>query len=143
MPRFLLIITAIAIMVYAAVDCYQAPRYRHAGAPRWLWMLLILLLPVMGAVLWLVKSRSAKQPAPLAPDDDPEFLRFLAERTRTHPDAESPGGNTGPRDEARRSDQDGDDRGADSRGESQNDSADPDGSTEERDDESPGSRGSD
>ncbi|SNS91012.1 Phospholipase_D-nuclease N-terminal [Micrococcales bacterium KH10] len=80
--RNLLILLAAALTVYAAVDCYQAPRYRHVGVPRWLWLILVIVLPVMGPIIWLVISKTAKKPGPVAPDDDPEFLRFLDERAR-------------------------------------------------------------
>ncbi|TQK76960.1 phospholipase D-like protein [Rarobacter incanus] len=80
--RQILFLAVAALTVYAAVDAYQSPAYRRAGAPRWLWMTLVIVLPVMGPVLWLVRSRTARPPAPIAPDDDPEFLAFLAERAR-------------------------------------------------------------
>ena len=46
-----------------------------------------MLVPVIGAVLWFTigKDRSSRSPAqrqsqgPIAPDDDPEFLRRLGE----------------------------------------------------------------
>ncbi|GAA2235753.1 hypothetical protein GCM10010401_04570 [Rarobacter faecitabidus] len=82
MPRALLTLAAIGLTVFAAADCYSSPRYRLVGAPRWLWMVLIILLPLMGPILWLIVSRNAKRPAPIAPDDDPDFLRFLENRTR-------------------------------------------------------------
>jgi hypothetical protein len=42
--------------------------------------LAILLLPVIGAVLWLVFGRApvdGPKPRTLPPDDDPDFLRRL------------------------------------------------------------------
>jgi hypothetical protein len=57
--------------------------HRRRGVPTPVW-LLIVLVPVLGGVLWLVMSRGApsagqRGPArgPVAPDDDPEFLRRL------------------------------------------------------------------
>ena len=69
--------------------------------PKWVWMLLALV-PVLGSLLWLGLSWWAKhpeglsgtlslgrrsgpqasEPAPVAPDDDPEFLAKLDARNR-------------------------------------------------------------
>ena len=49
-----------------------------------MWLLAILLLPVLGALAWLFLGRprverAPQRPrrAPVAPDDDPDFLRSL------------------------------------------------------------------
>ncbi|MGC5167614.1 PLD nuclease N-terminal domain-containing protein [Luteimicrobium sp. DT211] len=87
MFRGLLVLVALGLLVYALTDCVTSQEKKPAGAPKALWILAIILLPVLGPVLWLVLSRSAgtspspnggSRPAgPVAPDDDPDFLRRL------------------------------------------------------------------
>lgn len=82
MPRFWLIITVIAVafMVYALVDCAMTDRRRVRGLRKPLWLLVVLLVPVIGGVLWFTVGRGGKPKAVargVAPDDDPAFLRGL------------------------------------------------------------------
>ncbi|MDO4887536.1 MAG: PLD nuclease N-terminal domain-containing protein [Actinomycetaceae bacterium] len=100
MPRVALAIFVVAVWIYGIIDCARTPRSAMPGRlPKWVWMLLVFV-PVLGAVLWLVLSwpikhpegfgtlplgpRQAAQPssAPVAPDDDPEFLAKLDARNR-------------------------------------------------------------
>ena len=86
--RQLLALLILAVMVYAIVDCAQADARTRRNVPLWVWVALILLLPGVGAAIWLVLSRMAapppvvRQTRPVAPDDDPEFLRELERRSR-------------------------------------------------------------
>lgn len=78
MPRVLLILAlvATAFWVYTIVDCAVQPPTRHRGVSKPLWIVIVLLLPVIGGVLWLLvgRARRAAVTANRAPDDDPEFL---------------------------------------------------------------------
>jgi hypothetical protein len=75
-------VAAVALDIYAAIDCLLTDGRRARGIPKPLWVLVILLIPIIGALLWLTigKDRSGgrAQPRRLAPDDDPAFLRQLA-----------------------------------------------------------------
>jgi hypothetical protein len=77
-------IVAVAFIVYSLVDCALAPRSRVRALPKPLWIVLILVLPVIGGILWFAIGKVrrsaivAKAPG-RAPDDDPAFLRRLAE----------------------------------------------------------------
>jgi len=84
--RVLPIVIAIALLVYALIDCLQTESGRIKALNRFAWLAIIVLVPVIGPLLWLLlaKARPGGQPeAPprreLAPDDDPEFLRQLRE----------------------------------------------------------------
>lgn len=62
--------------IAALVNCILTPESRVRGMPKALWILLILILPAIGAALWFGVG---KTPAPTvvrrsAPDDDPAFL---------------------------------------------------------------------
>ena len=90
--RYLPFIIELALTVYALIDCVQAgPSVRNL--PQWGWIVLIVFVPVVGAVAYLVagrpvtsRPRNVPWPAtttagfpeyerpPRGPDDDPEFL---------------------------------------------------------------------
>ena len=78
MPRVLLILAlvATAFWVFTIVDCAVQPPTRHRGVSKPIWILIVVLLPVLGGLLWLAvgRTRRATLAARRAPDDDPEFL---------------------------------------------------------------------
>lgn len=82
----LIYVVPIALMIYALIDCIQATEVEVGDLPRPVWLLIIILLPVVGPIAWLVVSRShrneARRSAPrqVPPDEDPEFLQWLARR---------------------------------------------------------------
>jgi hypothetical protein len=73
-----------AFTVFSAVDIALIDRSRVRGLPKAAWIVLVVLVPIVGGVLWFAvgrvragdAGRSARR-APVAPDDDPEFLRRL------------------------------------------------------------------
>jgi hypothetical protein len=89
MPRLLigLGVVLVILTVYSLVDCALFDRNRIRGLPRWVWVFVILLVPVVGSLLWLFvgrgrRSRSASSSGrTFAPDDDPDFLKGLDRRT--------------------------------------------------------------
>lgn len=79
MPRVLLILAlvATAFWVYTIVDCAVQPATRHRGVSKPMWVVIVIIFPVLGGILWLVVGRTRKAAMnrrSLAPDDDPEFL---------------------------------------------------------------------
>ncbi len=97
MTRFLVIATiiAVALMVFAFVDAAYFDRMRVRGIPKAGWLVVILFVPIAGALLWFFVGRGPRggrdqsggpRRGPIAPDDDPEFLRNLNPRK---PDDES------------------------------------------------------
>jgi hypothetical protein len=92
MIRLLPWLLAIAVTIYALVDCVQTDDAQVRGLPKLLWLLLILLFPVLAAIAWFLAGRpqrgaagggpggrgpSHRPPPPRGPDDDPDFLRRL------------------------------------------------------------------
>jgi len=58
MPRVLPVVLGIALIVYAFIDCLRMPdREMPPGLPKALWLIVIALVPVLGAAAWLVVSR--------------------------------------------------------------------------------------
>jgi hypothetical protein len=82
--RVLLVVLSIAIQLYGLIDCAQRDDSEVRSLPRWGWLIIIVLIPTIGAVAYLVAGRpkrpggGGKKPKrTIAPDDDPDFLRGL------------------------------------------------------------------
>ncbi len=73
LPALLLLI---AFWVYSIVDCALLAPTRHRGVSKPVWLIIVVLLPVLGGVLWFAvgRGRLSPQGAFRAPDDDPAFL---------------------------------------------------------------------
>lgn len=71
----------LALWVFSIVDCIRTDAMRTRGLPKPAWVLIVILLPIVGGILWLTigKDRPGKRGAgparPMYPDDDMEFLR--------------------------------------------------------------------
>lgn len=91
----------VALLVVALIDCLSAEEYAIRALPRAAWVFIILLFSPIGAIAWFVAGRPPRairmsngemwrpgrgfpeneRPArsgPVAPDDDPAFLRNLS-----------------------------------------------------------------
>ncbi len=91
--RYLLIVLAVVTIftVFTTVFAASASKNEVRLLPKWIWILVCLLVPGVGGILYLSLGRP-KPSAPgagfgsggrtrtVAPDDDPEFLRRLRER---------------------------------------------------------------
>jgi hypothetical protein len=83
MVRLLVVLVFLVVTfdVFAIVDVMLIDRSRIRVLNRLLWVLLILILPVVGAIMWLALGRERRdrggQRRTIAPDDDPAFLKNL------------------------------------------------------------------
>lgn len=77
MVRFAIIgaIVAIAFVLYALVDAAMSDPARARGVSKPVWVVIVVVLPVIGAALWfLIGKGRGPAPSPAkAPDDDPRF----------------------------------------------------------------------
>lgn len=88
--RYAVVLLVIGLTVYALIDCARTAPGDVKAMPKPLWLAVILLLSPIGPVAWLLAGRGRgpaqstrpKPSGPIAPDDDPEFLRELDRRTR-------------------------------------------------------------
>jgi len=107
--RVLLLVLVLAVYIYALVDLATAPSDEVRLLPRPVWLLVVLLVPVAGPLGWLWLGRPSTgdggdggggggglrerfpfgggggtdyASGPVAPDDDPDFLRGLDEQRR-------------------------------------------------------------
>lgn len=100
MPRLLVYVVPVALAVYALIDLWRSDVRERAGLHPALWVAVIVLLPVVGPIAWIIISRTRRagtprtsggtsprpgrpaRQAPLAPDDDPDFLWRLEQDRR-------------------------------------------------------------
>jgi hypothetical protein len=90
--RFLPFLISLVLTVYALFSCIQTPDEEVPHLPKLVWILLIVFVPFVGPIVWLLMSRTPagrrdpdvrpQRPRPtagrpLAPDDDPDFLKSL------------------------------------------------------------------
>jgi hypothetical protein len=72
----------VALDVFGIVDVILIDERRVRALNKPLWIIIIVLLPLIGALLWFLvgrarQDRGGPQPRTVAPDDDPTFLRNL------------------------------------------------------------------
>lgn len=82
MARLLIVggFVAAVFWVFSIVDCAVQPATRHRGVPKWVWIVIVVVVPVIGGILWFVigRRRAGDQGSrPYAPDDDPVFLSSI------------------------------------------------------------------
>ncbi|AAT88222.1 hypothetical protein ATY41_07445 [Leifsonia xyli subsp. xyli] len=74
-------VAAAVFYIYSLVDCAFFDRSRVRALPKSVWLLVTVVFPLIGGLLWFVVGRRRLSQAPgrrvVAPDDDPEFLGKL------------------------------------------------------------------
>ena len=76
MVRVLLVLAALGLTIFALIDLFGMSAQDVRGGSRFIWAVVILLLPVLGPAVWLWLGRApSDEPRHLGPDDDPDFLR--------------------------------------------------------------------
>jgi hypothetical protein len=104
MVRYLIPIIVLAVLVYGFIDCVRTGSREVRGIPKAAWIAVIVVLPVVGVLLWFLLGRPTDPDAgvvgpagpaprssprrPVAPDDDPDFLRNLETARRNKAEAE-------------------------------------------------------
>ncbi len=78
----------VILTVFSVVFAMSAKASEVRVVAKWVWLLLIVFVPVLGALLYITIGRPAPKPrtSQVAPDDDPDFLRRLAERLKDEDD---------------------------------------------------------
>jgi hypothetical protein len=85
--ELILVMLFIAFTIFAFIDCLRTEGSRVRALPKYLWLVLIVILTPFGGILWLTlgKDRTDRSRVPHSnhgPDDDPAFLRQLGEDKR-------------------------------------------------------------
>lgn len=82
-----LLVIAVAFYIFALVDLALIDKSRTRGLAKPAWIVVVVLFPIVGAVLWFAVGRvrlrdigggSSFDRRPIAPDDDPAFLNKIA-----------------------------------------------------------------
>lgn len=91
MARIVPVVLAVAVWIYGIIHCALTKKEAMPGrVPKWGWMTLNILLPVIGAIIWFVALYTSRaegsgvqeSAGPVAPDDDPDFLAHLERENR-------------------------------------------------------------
>jgi hypothetical protein len=97
MLRVVVPIIVLVVFVYGLIDLIRTDARQTKGISKPAWIVVQIVLPVIGAVLWFLIGRprtdgGSSAPVtyrhPTAPDDDPEFLRNLEQRRRNQAEAD-------------------------------------------------------
>ena len=78
------IVAWVVLTVFTVVFATSAKSNEVRVLAKWIWLLIIVFVPILGSILYLIIGRPmpAARTSQIAPDDDPEFLRRLAERLK-------------------------------------------------------------
>lgn len=95
MLRVVVPIVILVVFVYGLVDLIRTDKRLTRGISKTAWIFVQILLPVVGAILWFLIGRPRATDTapvayshPVAPDDDPDFLRNLEIRRRNQAEAD-------------------------------------------------------
>jgi len=83
MGRLLIVVIAAVILdIFAVVDLVLIEKHRVRAFPKVFWVIIILVVPFVGALLWFLVGRDwgnrGGEPRTLPPEDDPAFIGKLA-----------------------------------------------------------------
>jgi len=80
MLRVALIIVLLGVYIASIIDVIRTPSLESRRLPVFVWLLIVILLPVLGGCIWWLLGRvwpdQGRKPV-ASPDDDPRFLRHL------------------------------------------------------------------
>ena len=84
MLRVVGVLLGLAVYIWFIVDVIRTSGATTRTLPKYVWLLIVALIPLIGGVLWLLGGRPRGQGrrrrrGPVAPDDDPAFLRQLGD----------------------------------------------------------------
>ena len=85
MGKFLVYAGLFALSLYCLFDAIGVPRLAVRLLPKWLWLVLIVVVPALGPAGWLTLGRphgvvdGRFRRRPPAPDDDTAFLRGVSD----------------------------------------------------------------
>ncbi|MET9115939.1 PLD nuclease N-terminal domain-containing protein [Streptomyces longwoodensis] len=97
MFRLLMYLVPLALTIFAFIDCLNTPEDEARHLPKIAWVFIILLFWIVGPIAWLAAGKVRSVPAGgrtpsewhrnhrpqyVAPDDNPEFLKSLAEENK-------------------------------------------------------------
>ena len=105
MIRVLPAVVELGLLIFCLIDCIQQPDEAIRNLPKWGWVVLIIIVPLIGSIAYLVAGRPQRsgyatprrqvpwpstrtagfpeyERPPRGPDDDDEYLRNLSRVNR-------------------------------------------------------------
>ncbi|NUP04326.1 MAG: PLDc_N domain-containing protein [Nonomuraea sp.] len=92
MAGVLIGLALLAFWLFSLFDVITAPEEEVRNVPKALWILIVVLIPLLGGLIWMLRGRPkvVRDPWPVppgpgmpkGPDDDPDFLKDLDKRMR-------------------------------------------------------------
>jgi hypothetical protein len=92
MAGVLIGLALLAFWLFSLFDVVTTPEDEVRNVPKALWILIVVLIPLLGGMVWMARGRPRAQRQawpvtpgpgmPKGPDDDPDFLRDLERRMR-------------------------------------------------------------
>src|SRR5450830_1342509 len=79
-----LVVVQLSLDVIALVDLYRRPAARVVSGNKWIWLAVILLVSLLGAILYLLVGRMRTEAAVAAPGPDREHRRCALRPARRH-----------------------------------------------------------
>jgi hypothetical protein len=83
----------LGVWIFCIIDAITTPPEKIKHLPKGAWVLIVIILPDIGSLIWLIAGRDRSgtalsptgygrrtAPLPTNPDDDEEFQRFLRQR---------------------------------------------------------------
>lgn len=93
--RVVVAVAVLVVFVYGLIDVIRTDARQTKGISKPAWIVVQIVLPVIGAILWFLIGRPrgtaparATYSHTIAPDDDPDFLRNLELRRRNQAEAD-------------------------------------------------------
>jgi hypothetical protein len=81
------VLVILGLYISFIIDVLRTPGTQVRSLPKAVWLILVIVLPIIGGVLWFIFGRAKPAPGsrfgrrrgPQAPDDDPKFLKRIDE----------------------------------------------------------------
>ncbi|MEX1209285.1 MAG: PLD nuclease N-terminal domain-containing protein [Candidatus Nanopelagicales bacterium] len=78
------VLLGLAMYIWFVIDVIRTPSSSMRTLPKFVWLLIVVLIPLIGGILWYLggrprRERRGKRRGPTAPDDDPTFLRHIGD----------------------------------------------------------------
>jgi membrane protein YqaA with SNARE-associated domain len=99
MLRVVLIIVLLGVYIASIIDVIRTPSRESRRLPKFVWLIIVIALPVLGGALWWLLGRvwpERQRKRIASPDDDARFLRQLDDEAWKRKMRERRGGDDSP-----------------------------------------------
>ena len=86
MGQFLLSLITIGVMIFAIVDIITSQEWQIKFLPKFAWVIIVILLPLIGSILWFVLGKERTVVADSGGVDDPRRAPVTRPDPASRPD---------------------------------------------------------